>query len=241
MVTLSTSALLSRKIPQCETHSSPHGANSPSNLPRAHLAHFCCPSSHWLLDSGASHHITNDLSNLSLHYPYDGTEDIVIGNGTGISITHIGSLTLSTISFKPIILHNILCAPTMSHNILSISQLCAQNDLLIEFSSFSFVLKDHLTGAPLLNGPTTHGVYKLTSTPTASVATTITNSAPLWHHKLGHPSISILKSLASRFNINVYDFNSFNSCDACQCNRSHKLPFHQSTIRSYAPLDVILY
>ena len=66
-----------------------------SSQPRAHLAtNTAAPNSSWLLDSGASHHITNDLANLSLHHPYDGTEEIVIGDGTSISITHIGSLTL---------------------------------------------------------------------------------------------------------------------------------------------------
>ncbi|KFK24318.1 hypothetical protein AALP_AAs44684U000100, partial [Arabis alpina] len=44
----------------------------------------------WLLDSGASHHISSDLSNLSLHAPYNGGEDVVIGNGTGLNITHTG-------------------------------------------------------------------------------------------------------------------------------------------------------
>ena len=32
-------------------------------------------SNMWLLDSGASHHVTHDLANLSLHTPYDGTEE----------------------------------------------------------------------------------------------------------------------------------------------------------------------
>lgn len=49
------------------------------------------PSSSWLLDSGASHHITQDLSNLSLHKPYDGNEEIMIGDGSGLPITHTGS------------------------------------------------------------------------------------------------------------------------------------------------------
>ena len=30
----------------------------------------------WLLDTGASHHITNDLSNLSLYSPYDGRDEL---------------------------------------------------------------------------------------------------------------------------------------------------------------------
>lgn len=46
----------------------------------------------WLLDSGASHHVTQDLANLSLHQPYDGTEEIVIGDGSSLPITHTGSM-----------------------------------------------------------------------------------------------------------------------------------------------------
>lgn len=46
-----------------------------SNQPQANFATATIPTnSPWLLDSGASHHVTQDLSNLSLHQPYDGTE-----------------------------------------------------------------------------------------------------------------------------------------------------------------------
>ncbi|KAL4580827.1 hypothetical protein LXL04_017031 [Taraxacum kok-saghyz] len=34
----------------------------------------------WIFDSGASHHVTTDLNNLSFHAPYDGTEELVIGH-----------------------------------------------------------------------------------------------------------------------------------------------------------------
>nr|GLL33824.1 uncharacterized protein LOC109154184 [Ipomoea trifida] len=44
----------------------------------------------WLLDSGASHHVTIDLSNLALHTPYDGTDEVMIGNGSGLPISHTG-------------------------------------------------------------------------------------------------------------------------------------------------------
>lgn len=37
----------------------------------------------WLLDSGASNHITSDLANLSMHSPYTGNEEVHIGGGSG--------------------------------------------------------------------------------------------------------------------------------------------------------------
>ncbi|XP_021753848.1 uncharacterized protein LOC110719261 [Chenopodium quinoa] len=53
--------------------------------PQAHVATtspFTTPPS-WLLDTGASYHVTHDLSTLSLHHPYDGTEEVVIGSPHG--------------------------------------------------------------------------------------------------------------------------------------------------------------
>lgn len=37
----------------------------------------------WLLDSAASHNITGDLQNLSIHSEYDGTDEVVLGDGSG--------------------------------------------------------------------------------------------------------------------------------------------------------------
>ncbi|KAK2634726.1 hypothetical protein Ddye_029518 [Dipteronia dyeriana] len=41
----------------------------------------------WLLDSEASHHVTTDLGNLSLRQPYEGPDDIVIGDAIGLQFT----------------------------------------------------------------------------------------------------------------------------------------------------------
>ncbi|GKU99950.1 hypothetical protein SLEP1_g12724 [Rubroshorea leprosula] len=37
----------------------------------------------WLLDSGASHHVTTDLANLALDSEYHGPDELQIGDGTG--------------------------------------------------------------------------------------------------------------------------------------------------------------
>lgn len=51
-------------------------------------------NSSWLLNSVvASHDVTVDLSNLSLNTPYDGSDDIVIGDDTCLFITHTSSKT----------------------------------------------------------------------------------------------------------------------------------------------------
>ena len=46
-------------------------------------------SPNWLLDSSVSHHISNDLQNLSLHSDYAGPDDIIIGDSKGLEITQL--------------------------------------------------------------------------------------------------------------------------------------------------------
>lgn len=63
--------------------------------PRANLAIGSpTPSSSWLIDSGATHHMISDLYNLSLHQPYSGEDAVLIGDGSVLSTTHTGSLSL---------------------------------------------------------------------------------------------------------------------------------------------------
>jgi hypothetical protein len=51
------------------------------------------PDQRWLIDSAASHNITSQVSNLHLHSEYDGIDEVLIGDGLGLKITHSGSLT----------------------------------------------------------------------------------------------------------------------------------------------------
>ncbi|KFK39844.1 hypothetical protein AALP_AA3G295200 [Arabis alpina] len=59
--------------------------------PRANLA-MSSPytAENWLLDSGATHHITSDLNNLNLHHVYNGGDDVLLADGSNLAITHTG-------------------------------------------------------------------------------------------------------------------------------------------------------
>ena len=50
----------------------------------------------WLIDSRASHNITGDLANLSIHSEYDDIDEVVIGDGSGLHVSHVGSLVLKS-------------------------------------------------------------------------------------------------------------------------------------------------
>lgn len=98
-------------------------------LPRANLT-TTKPSalSHnpWVLDSGATHHITSDLNNLSLHQPYNGGEEVLIGDGSGLRITHTSSAFLP-FSSKALSLNDVLYLPEVQKNLVSVYRLCNAN------------------------------------------------------------------------------------------------------------------
>lgn len=72
-----------------------------------------------------------------LHSEYPVAENIHIGAGTGLPITHIGSTTLPSFS-QSFVLKNVLCVPSMKKNLISVSQFCSNNNVSIEFLPSSF-------------------------------------------------------------------------------------------------------
>ena len=87
-----------------------------------------------------------DLQNLSMHSPYDGFDDIMIGDGSGLNITHTSSLRLPSKS-SSFLLTDVLCVPNMTQNLISILKFYVSNQVVVEFLPFSFVVKDLRMGA----------------------------------------------------------------------------------------------
>jgi histone deacetylase 1/2 len=44
----------------------------------------------WYPDSGASHHLTFNPNNLAYRIPYQGQDQVTMGNGQGVSINSLG-------------------------------------------------------------------------------------------------------------------------------------------------------
>ena len=190
-------------------------------------------SNDWILDSGASHHITNDLEQLHLTTPYHGKDQLYVGDGTALPITHTGKTQLTS-QLHTLHLHNVLHIPTISQKLISISQLCRSNPISVEFFSDYFHVKDLRTKVPLLKGHHKQGLYHF---PSASPPHAFTSTiAPPWHHILGHPSSQVLHHLVSSQQIKA---NTDSPCISCECSKSHKLPFKKSSLISSRPLKLI--
>ena len=101
-------------------------------------------------------------------------------------------------------------------------------------------MKELRTGAILLTGKTKDGVYEWPTFPPLIAFSNTKTSASEWHHRLGHPTFSILKRIMSSNNLGSGSSVSADfSCNACLYNKSHKLSFSKSTNVSTQPLKTI--
>jgi hypothetical protein len=81
-------------------------------------------------------------------------------------------------------------------------------------------------GATFLKGQTKNSVYELPVSPPLLAFSNIKTSLFEWHHRLGHPTFPILKQIVSSNKLGFSSTLTSNfSCDACLCNKSHKLSF----------------
>jgi len=128
----------------CWQWSNPH----PSNQAHANFSHLSfqdneshassllgVPSSVedplWYLDSGATHHITNNSSTYTIKNPYDGIDTVKMSNGIDLKIYVIGSANLrSSTSNHDLVLTNLLHVPDITENLISVSKFCHDNNII---------------------------------------------------------------------------------------------------------------
>lgn len=201
-------------------------------------------SSNWYVDSAASTHMTNNLSNLSIYEPYQRGEQVTVGNGTTLPIHNTGNGILPTPSHS-FRLHNVLHVPGIASNLVSVHQLAKDNDCTVTFDDHSFVVQDKVHKQTLFQGQHTDGLYQMSPTP-SSFGTpscfTAQASSNIWHQRLGHPSPAKFHHLTSKFHLPVAQNKTRSSsslCTHCCVAKSHRLPFTLSNTTVDQPLALI--
>jgi hypothetical protein len=162
------------------------------------LAHHQ-PQPEWILDSGATTHVTNQQGNLTSFYSpaHLNSNGIVVGNGSTIPIYSIGTATLAD---HPFHLNHVLYSPSVIKNLISVRHFTRDNKCSVEFDPDGFSVKDLATRQLILRSSSSGDLYPffgdLTNTATAL---TVSTTRDLWHRRLGHPGADCLSKLSSSF------------------------------------------
>lgn len=123
-------------------------------------------SQNWIVDSGASHHITGNPNNFATSTPLNGQEHVFLGNGKGLPINSVGS-TSFTSSLAPntyLHLNNMLLVPQITRNLVSVSKFAKDNNVFFEFHPYVCLVKSQVDGSILLRGHlNSEGLYSFPS------------------------------------------------------------------------------
>ncbi|KAG6743525.1 hypothetical protein POTOM_052224 [Populus tomentosa] len=188
---------ISYQSPQNSGNPSPITGNQTS-IPAMVASSNTVADDPWYLDSGASHHRTQNEDNLTDSSAYNGKDKITVGNGKHLTISNTGSTCLLTNSHA-FQLKKVYHVPFISANLISVAKFCSDNNALIEFRSNSFFMKDLHTMEVLARGRLENGLYRFPVLKNKKLAYVgvhkpsafhsfhsrpVDNKVVLWHHRL---------------------------------------------------------
>lgn len=213
----------------------------------------------WYPDSGASYHVTNDANNLQQVTPFEGHEQIYIGNGQGLVINSAGSSQFLSQNHPhtPLTLNNLLHVPSITKNLISVSQFCRDNRVYFLFTADTCFVKCQVSNAVLLAGKVgSDGLYEFPSllnvsksamsldssnkiVPSVNSVSISPSLSNVWHLRLGHPNVNTLRLVLQNCNLSFSNKTHEFFCSACCMGKAHRLHSPSSHTTYNHPLELV--
>ncbi|KAK3016508.1 hypothetical protein RJ639_007197 [Escallonia herrerae] len=185
------------------------------------------PTHTWLIDSGASHHMTGNLNFFSSIWDIPPSP-VGLPDGLQTNAIKAGSVSLA----DSITLRHMLYVPNLAVNLIYVSCLATDANCFVAFSNDICVLQDRTSKSPIGLGKMHRGVFvfqPLSTATVASVSDSESESYELWHRRMGHPSSQPLIHLPT---VSVVSPSLKTICDVC-CRAKHsRTVFPDSTSRA---------
>jgi len=194
----------------------------------------------WYLDSGASQHMTKDVSKLS-NISQDTSEHITTANDSKIPVSGKGSAIINTIVNKQnfsINVDEVLYIPDLVTNLLSVNKICKKGNTVIFKNDVCTIYNKN--NQVIATATEDNGLYKLQEFKEhSSFIANNENTFELWHRRLGHINYDTLK----RMNNDDYGFKFENKeadrCITCIKGKQCRQPFPEGGSRAEEVLDLI--
>lgn len=193
------------------------------------------------VDSGASAHLIANEDWLRNVSHGQAIKEIVVANKQTIPVKCSGEVQILTSvnnSVYEIVVKDVLCVPSLTTNLLSVSQLIAKGNS-VKFTDNGCEIyntaRDLVATACLVNG-----VYKLNMPDCLSAAMVVTNE--IWHRRLGHVNSLYLNKMTDAVEGLTLDRKTDitkSSCVVCCEGKQSRLPFPQKGTRSQELLQLV--
>ncbi|XP_021728756.1 uncharacterized protein LOC110695839 [Chenopodium quinoa] len=185
------------------------------------------PNDGWYMYTGATSHLTHNAGNLPQLFSLSTPQFILVGNGKRIPIQGYGH-TSTPPPQTPFQLKNVLYAPNIIKNLISVRKFTCDNSVSIEFYPFGFSVKDLHSGTVLARCNSVGDLYPFSSSSAAREHDHISFTAispSTWHNRLGHPGAPVFNFLRNNNFINCNKGNNAHFCYSCPLGKLARLPF----------------
>lgn len=195
----------------------------------------------WVIDSGATDHITGCANFFCSYKPSPRNLKIKIADGSFATIAGIGTVNISPF----ISLKDDFYVPKLSCNLLSVSKITRDLNCTVVFSHSHCIFQDMILGMRIGSAKEHNGLYyfeeEISSNQHALTSSSCSPSLSrkqqimLWHSRLGHPSFPYLKQLFP----SLFENKDIFQCDICQIAKHQRVVFSSLPYKSTKPFNLI--
>ncbi|KAL1109639.1 hypothetical protein V6Z11_D03G191200 [Gossypium hirsutum] len=202
----------------------------------------------WIIDTGATDHILSDLHFLESPVACPlGSPSVRLPNGSSVTVTHTGTCTI----LPNLSLTKVLYVPNFRYNLLSVSKLTTDLHCMVSFYPHFCLIQDLSSGRMRGIGKARCSLYILDPSQQTMVlppsfvtmastdsSMASTDSSILWHHRLGHASVSRLNKVPI-FSCTKSAVDSIHKCPVCPLAKQTRLPFPIHTSRANTVFSLV--
>lgn len=203
-------------------------------------------SDQWVLDTGASQHMTSKRDLFTTYKKLDKpikikgiSNQVVYAQGRGnIEVTmHIfGKNSRGTFM-------DVLHVPEADRNLISVAKVMQQK-LTVQLEEKNAIV--YRNGKPVLTATIKGNIYIINCSPISPISEeqvniVTTNEIQLWHQRLGHISPGNLRFMIQNNSVQGLSTPSgeIDFCESCTVNKLTRLPFPSGGNRSYTKLHIV--
>lgn len=203
------------------------------------LANKMEPSETWIVDSGSTSNMTNRRDYLKKFKEMDSIIGVAKMNET-MTARGYGSIEFENCKLK-----QVTYVPELSTNLLSVHAI-TQSGGEVKFTKDE--VKINLNNVTVLTGrKIQNGLFQINLKPVALEESHLTNvqtdTAMMWHRKLGHISnnnLQTLQTISEGMKLSNTEMKNLNEvCDTCQKAKQTRLKFGDARERATRPLQII--
>ncbi len=203
----------------------------------------------WLVDSGASRHMTREKELLTDYREFEKPEKVGLGDGRTVEAMGVGNVHVRMVfkvsEPKRAVLHQVLYVPKLACNLLSVRATAAKGNT-VKFGRSKCWIRDG-NGKLRGMGSLVDKLYQLDCKPVpmehVSIASEQGNDVDLWHQRLGHLNGQRLKEIIQKELVTGVEMSKtakLSFCEGCVEGKMHRKPFKPvGEIRSTRKLQLV--